>query len=97
MKTLAAIGGAVLALCVIHYIDGELRAARATPIRLDPADFDAGLESDCGCGEQTRQQLAIRDVLWRVARLEASFDAHLDALAEQARAELRPDDAEDPP
>lgn len=107
MRTLAAIGAGVLALVVVYWIDDQLAAARAKPLRAggdcgcsDVDDLVGALEYagfDVDTSESVRQRVALRQLVERVTQLEVDFNAHLDAAAEQARAELRPDDAEDSP
>lgn len=107
MRTLAAIGASVLAFVVVYWIDDQLAGARAKPLRaggdcgcsdvdeLVGALEDAGFDLDTS--ERVRQRYALRAVVERLAQLEADVNAHLDAHADQARAELRPDDSEDTP
>lgn len=104
MRTLAAIGASVLALVVAYWIDDQLAAARAKPLRAggdcgcDGVDDIVGALEDAGfdvdTSERVRQRHALRVVVERLGQFEADLNAHLDAHAEQARAELRPDDSE---
>lgn len=103
MRTLAAIGASVLALVVAYWIDDQIQLARAKPLRaggdcgcgeseFEAEDLMRGLDLR---NEHARQRHVLREMVERVAQIEADVNAHLDAHADQARAELRPDAAED--